>query len=228
MQIIPIKNKFIKSNINIIILSLVITTLFINSIAYLLKNTFLNTEILNFALLSMQQGVLVLWIYYFIKKGVIKNIKKIFVIPKTTLLIAEILKTYLYLFAFGILLGVLKHSFGVEVPGFSEQKNILALFPSTGILFYFTIINATLFAPIIEEVVFRGALLKNLCEKYSDTTSVILSSIVFSLIHFQPEVFGAIFVISILLSRLFLKTNSLIAPILFHIINNLLKTIISL
>ena len=228
MQIIPTKNKFIKSNINIIILSLVITTLFINSIAYLLKNTFLSSEILNFALLSLQQVILLIWIYYFIKKGVLKNIKKLLVVPKPTILVIEVLKTYLYLFAFGILLGLLKYSFGLELPGFSEQQNILQLFPSTGILFYLTIINATILAPIIEEVIFRGALLKNLCAKYSNTSSIILSSIVFSVIHFQPEVFGAIFIISVLLSRLFLRTQTLIAPILFHIINNLIKTIITL
>lgn len=228
MKIIPSKNKIIKSNIYIIILSLVLTTLIINALAHIIKDVFANSDILNFTLITFQQIFLVLWIWYFIKKNIFPNFKKLFKLPSIKVLFLEITKTYFYLIMFGILLGVLKYNLNLEIPGFSQQKDILGLFPQSGILFYLTLLNATVIAPIIEELIFRGALLTNLCKKYSNLTSILISSLIFSLIHFQPEVFGAIFLISLLLSRLFLKTNSLVAPIMFHILNNTLKTILTL
>jgi len=163
-----------------------------------------------------------------VKSKVIQKFKSLFKLPSLKVLFVEIIKTYFYLILFGLILGLVKYNFSLEIPGFSEQQDILGLFPKEGILFFITILNATVIAPVIEEIIFRGALLNNLLTKFSIKKSVIVSSLIFSLIHFQPEVFGAIFVISLLLSRLYLKTGSLIAPIVFHILNNSLKTIISL
>jgi len=228
MEIIPSKNNFLKSNIYIIILSLVLTTIFINCVGVLVEPYFNDKQNFNFALIVLQQMLLALVIYYFIKHKVINKIGELLKVPDIKLLFKEISKTYFYLIGIGIFLGVFQFYFSASIPGFNQQMDVFSLFPSKGILFYLTIFNAAIIAPVLEEFIFRGALLKNMLNKYSKSTSIIFSSAIFSLIHFQPEVFGAIFLISVLISNLFLKTNSLIAPILFHILNNTIKTVISL
>ncbi len=228
MKIIPRTKEILKSNIYIIILSLVFTTLFINIAGLVLNALIDNQEILNFSLLSLQQLVLIFVSFLLIKKQIIKIANPKLTFKRCLLLFFEILKTYFYLILFGVFISILQLNFKINLPGFSEQQDILKLFPQSGPLFYLTIFNATILAPILEEIIFRAGLLKNLMSKYSTTSSVIVSSIVFSLIHFQLEVFGALFVISLLISRLYIKTGTIIAPILFHIINNSIKTILSL
>jgi len=228
MKIIPRTNQILKSNIYIIILSLVFTTVFINIAGLVLSSFIENQEILNFSLISFQQIVLIFISFLFIKKQIIKITNPKLTLKKCLLIFFEILKTYFYLMLFGVFLSILKLNFKISLPGFSEQQDILKLFPQSGPLFYMTIIKATILAPILEEIIFRAGLLKNLMSKYSTYSSVIVSSLIFSLIHFQLEVFGALFVISLLISRLYIKTGTIIAPVLFHIINNSIKTIISL
>lgn len=228
MKIIPRTKEILKSNIYIIILSLVFTTLFINIAGLVLNALIDNQEILNFSLISLQQLVLIFISSVLIRKHIISINNPKLNLDKCLVICFEIIKTYFYLILFGVFISILQLNFKINLPGFSEQQDILKLFPQSGPLFYLTIFNATILAPILEEIIFRAGLLKNLMSKYSTTSSVIVSSIVFSLIHFQLEVFGALFVISLLISRLYIKTGTIIAPILFHIINNSIKTILSL
>ncbi|QYR21391.1 CPBP family intramembrane metalloprotease [Paenibacillus sp. sptzw28] len=77
-------------------------------------------------------------------------------------------------------------------------------------------------APIIEEIYFRRVLLQRWSSKWGPKRAIILSSIVFSLLH--ADILGK-FIFSIVLSLLILKTNSLLVPIVVHILNNLIFSI---
>lgn len=98
-----------------------------------------------------------------------------------------------------------------------------------------TWINTILFVGITEEIMFRGFLLKILWEKSSFKKAVIISSILFVIIHYPfwivkgtNLVFNSIYVLvfSIIQSYVFKKTNSLWACIISHSFHNFIVSIL--
>lgn len=81
-------------------------------------------------------------------------------------------------------------------------------------------------APIYEEFMFRGILWQAIREQVSGRAGVIwasiITSIIFSIIHLQYEVFemSVVFTLALLLSYARAKSGSLWLPIIIHIINN--------
>ncbi|MEH6496954.1 MAG: type II CAAX endopeptidase family protein [Pseudomonas marincola] len=71
--------------------------------------------------------------------------------------------------------------------------------------------------PVIEEVFFRGFLLNRWHQKYGIVKAVVFSSTIFAILH--VDILGG-FVFGVVLSLLYLKTKSLIGPIVIHISNN--------
>jgi membrane protease YdiL (CAAX protease family) len=80
-------------------------------------------------------------------------------------------------------------------------------------------------APILEELMFRGVLLRALLSKYSDKVSILISSILFALIHIHPvQMFGALF-FGLYFGYIFVKTKSLTTVVILHLIANLIGVI---
>ena len=82
---------------------------------------------------------------------------------------------------------------------------------------------ALIFVPILQEIYFRGVLFIKLKKNIGLYSSSILQAIFFSLIHFQfldkPYIL-IVFLFGILMSIFYIKTKSLIGPILCHITFN--------
>ncbi|MED0968758.1 type II CAAX endopeptidase family protein [Bacillus paramycoides] len=78
-------------------------------------------------------------------------------------------------------------------------------------------------APIAEEILFRGYLLRKLHLKFSMKTSVIISSIIFGILHLQATFSAILF--GIVMCLLYIKSRSLILPIIVHMISNILLVI---
>ena len=74
-------------------------------------------------------------------------------------------------------------------------------------------------APIVEELIYRGALLYRWAGKWGVRTAIYATSVVFALQH--PSVLGAL-VFGLVLTRLYLRTGSLAIPIAVHILHNIL------
>lgn len=85
------------------------------------------------------------------------------------------------------------------------------------------ILVVVILAPILEEFVFRGFILGRLHKKIGMFWSIIITSILFAILH--GEVLGA-FIFSVFVCLIRFKFASLIAPIIVHISNNLLVTIL--
>jgi len=85
---------------------------------------------------------------------------------------------------------------------------------------YFAWLDVCLVAPLFEEVVFRGLLFGWLRTRMGFIYSALLSSGVFALSHFDSASFPVQMVFGILLSYLYEKDRTLIAPILCHIARN--------
>ncbi|VUX56128.1 membrane protein of unknown function [uncultured Woeseiaceae bacterium] len=88
-----------------------------------------------------------------------------------------------------------------------------------------SIISLCVFAPLIEEFAFRGVLLHRWAYKYGLKSAVIASSLVFAAVHADP--LGAFF-FGIGMCVLYLRTQSLILPIVCHGVYNLVVWLIEL
>ena len=77
------------------------------------------------------------------------------------------------------------------------------------------------FAPIIEEILFRGFLQKFLEESWKDITrAILITSLFFALIHFNPYWIIQIYFLGLVLGYLAWYTGSIIPPIILHTFNN--------
>lgn len=77
-------------------------------------------------------------------------------------------------------------------------------------------------APIVEELIFRGLILKGLRRNYNSFTAVFISALLFALFHLNPWQFPATFILGLLLGWIMIRTNNIILSILGHSINNFL------
>lgn len=77
-------------------------------------------------------------------------------------------------------------------------------------------------APIIEEVLFRGILLKRLLRNYRPWVAIGQSALLFGLVHFNPGQSLAVGIMGLVLGWLYYRTRSLGLCMSFHAINNLL------
>jgi len=75
-------------------------------------------------------------------------------------------------------------------------------------------------APIFEETLFRGIILKALLKKYSPYKAIVISAIVFGVFHMNPWQFLYAFILGLWLGYMYWKTRSLFYPILIHFLAN--------
>tara|TARA_B100000242_G_scaffold239151_1_gene179075 strand:- start:999 stop:1799 length:801 start_codon:yes stop_codon:yes gene_type:complete len=95
-----------------------------------------------------------------------------------------------------------------------------------GFLLFFAVV---ILAPLGEEIIFRGFLQQILERQWKDSTrAVLFTSLIFSLIHMNPYWFFQIYILGIFLGFLAWKTNSIIAPLILHGLNNFIALLLSL
>lgn len=75
-------------------------------------------------------------------------------------------------------------------------------------------------APIAEEAVFRGAILRSLLSSIRPWTAIALSALLFALIHMNPAQMPHAFLVGLLLGWIYWRTGSILPTILFHWVNN--------
>ena len=78
-----------------------------------------------------------------------------------------------------------------------------------------------LLAPLAEELVFRGAILRALLQwKRNPWIGIVISALLFALIHMNPVQMPHAFLIGILLGWMYYRTDSIIPGIVYHWVNN--------
>lgn len=87
--------------------------------------------------------------------------------------------------------------------------------------------NVVIFAPLLEEFLYRGVLQTYLNQLVGRTSSIFLTSIMFALSHFAPSqgysniiIIGSLIVFSLFLCFVYERQKSLIAPIVLHAMFN--------
>lgn len=83
------------------------------------------------------------------------------------------------------------------------------------------VILTTLFAPLLEEILFRGIIQKGLINKgMKPMNAIVLSAFLFGAFHLNPWQFVGAFLLGLVLGLVYFKTKSLLMPILLHAFNN--------
>lgn len=88
--------------------------------------------------------------------------------------------------------------------------------PISNVLYFFILVVAP---AVLEEFCFRGAICGRLA-KYNGTAAVLLSSILFSLIHMNISQIPFAFAAGLLMGYVYLRTGSIWSSVLIHAVNN--------
>ena len=76
-------------------------------------------------------------------------------------------------------------------------------------------------APLVEELVFRGAILRALLQGcQSHWVAIVISALIFAFVHFNPIQMPHAFLMGLLLGWMYYRTHSVIPGILVHWVNN--------
>lgn len=104
---------------------------------------------------------------------------------------------------------------GVETQG----MEILKLFDSLDSPIWFILVGV-IFAPIVEELFFRGFLFQGFRQKYGWVIGALLSSAIFGLAHLDPVALIPTFILGLLLAYMYQRSNSVWPGIILHVLVN--------
>lgn len=78
-----------------------------------------------------------------------------------------------------------------------------------------------LLAPLAEEMVFRGAILRSLLQwKQNPWVGIAISALLFAVVHMNPAQMPHAFLIGLLLGWMYWRTDSIVPGVVYHWVNN--------
>lgn len=114
-----------------------------------------------------------------------------------------------------ILHNVLLFLLGVDTQG----ENIVKLFAELDSPLWFFIVGAV-FAPLVEEIFFRGFLFQGFRQRYGWVTAMLVSAAIFAVAHLDLVVLIPTFILGCLLAYMFHRSNSIWPGIILHFLVN--------
>ena len=149
-----------------------------------------------------------------------------------------------YSFALMILVTVVMtfaSMFAFDLPNYwnmqlTNKSSILAQFyemmmevmkQMTGGPFWSSFLVVAIFAPIFEEWLCRGMVLRGLLTKMKPVWAIVISALFFAVIHGNPWQALNAFLIGVLMGYVYYKTGSLILTMIIHFVNNGTAVILS-
>ncbi|WP_238882716.1 CPBP family intramembrane glutamic endopeptidase [Clostridium sp. YIM B02551] len=192
-----------------------IFTLLINSIIFL-SGLDDSPILINYIMLLGRGLALFIILRYFFKKSNLKCIFKQRFKKKISLwqLFFGVLLLIGYILTYSTSIDLLLSNVQFSQTFIDGSNNLLAN-PT------YALISSVLFAPIYEEIIYRGMLLEKLSVKYNIYTSIVVSALVFAISHLNFQQGMTTFFLGLILGFIYIKTRSLLMSISIHLINNL-------
>ena len=104
--------------------------------------------------------------------------------------------------------------------GYPMQDNI-SILPLNNFGWYIlNLFVLALLPAICEELIFRGVVLKGLRRNFSDITAVLLSALMFCLMHGNLQQFAYTFLLGVVLGWIATRTGSIFSSMIVHFVNN--------
>lgn len=151
----------------------------------------------------------------FIKIGVWKTIKLVF-------------SGYFLYLGIILIISLIILFTNIKIPGFQIQEQILPIFGDNLISLIIAGIVIIIIAPILEEIFFRGFILRSLSNKLGILLGSISSAAFFAIFHFQWQSIIPIFILGLIINSLVIRSRSIVPAIFFHAFNNLIAFIFEL
>lgn len=136
----------------------------------------------------------------------------------------KIIKSVISFIMFIPLLFLLSFIIQNVLPEYKQQEIVLN-FKSTLLEDKRILLDVLVIAPIVEEIIFRGYLYRLLKSKIPIAFSMIISSTLFAIIHFNILSYTLLFVLSIFLTYIYERNGSIVCPIIIHFLFNLMMCI---
>lgn len=161
------------------------------------------------------------------------NLKSLIGDPKGYFFLVDVLILYVLMYFLMSNVGILYDSilysinkdFAIKSLKSSIEMDTLKLDYNFNSLLLF--ISVVIGAPIIEEIVFRGMILQKFNYKYKYVKAILLSSLIFAVIHLDIYVYPY-FLGGVSMCLLTYKYKSLIPAMVLHFINNTLSIVIDI
>lgn len=116
----------------------------------------------------------------------------------------------------------------IPLPGLQAARLEAALTPANGWELALLIIGLGIAAPLVEESLFRGAIQQSLEVRADVTRGVLLTALLFAVLHLQIWWFVQLLVMAVFLGYLAWVSDSIIPAIMVHAANNLLSLSVTL
>ena len=169
--------------------------------------------------IDQKMTVISILLFMYLNKYDIEKTKKIYTTEKlkNTLILFILANIVIYLVS--ISSKYLLHEF--------DEQNIVQYFKHNKIT-ELQVLNIIVVVPIIEEIVFRGLFYKLLRSYFSIVPSMLISSIIFSIVHQNILVSIVLFSLGLILCYSYERNKSIIYPIVIHSLFNLLMLLLIL
>lgn len=103
--------------------------------------------------------------------------------------------------------------------GLTSTENEQLLTEMTRIHWVFIVVPS-LIGPILEEIVFRYAILGSLVKKIKPIYAMMISSLIFAIAHFNLINLTVHFLVGMVFAYIYLRSKNILAPIIAHLIMN--------
>jgi membrane protease YdiL (CAAX protease family) len=107
---------------------------------------------------------------------------------------------------------------GIQPP-VQDVTRIIALSSGWTTRLYLALL-AVVIAPVVEEMLFRGILLPALARRVGVKPAIVVVSLLFALVHGHLPSLIPLFMLSVILSLLYLHRGTLVAPVAMHSLFN--------
>lgn len=158
--------------------------------------------------------------------GLSNNFNKLFVKKTRNEILYVFLINILFAFLFTCLVTGLDLLIGFYDPSWVTGFDIDSVDISAG-AFLLSAIGSIIFAPVIEELVFRGVLFNRLKIRIGIVPAMLISSFLFAIGHDFGGMTSA-FLFGMCMCILYLKTDNILVPMSVHFINNVVATLLEL
>ena len=95
----------------------------------------------------------------------------------------------------------------------------------SGHMLIISLITIGIIPAFTEELLFRGLLLDGLCKNYSERKAIIVTALLFGIIHLNPWQFLTAFIIGLVTAYICIKTKSILLCIYLHLFNNVIYVV---
>lgn len=131
-----------------------------------------------------------------------------------------IVKGYiLYIFISVLIVTIILYS-DIRIPGYQVDWSIFHFFDENIISFVIAGLLIVIVGPVLEEIFFRGFILRTMCNGVGVVIGSIISAGLFAALHMPWQNIIPIFILGLIINYIVIKSKSLWPAIGFHVFNN--------